>query len=46
MEIPYFIGNEDGDESNPMEWLGIVKKYGINDVMEKKNCLVKLVNGG
>jgi hypothetical protein len=35
MEIPYFIGNEDEDEINLVEWLRIVKKYGINDVMEK-----------
>jgi hypothetical protein len=35
MEIPYFSGNEDEDEINPMEWLRIVNKYGINDLMEK-----------
>jgi hypothetical protein len=38
MEIPYFNGNGDEDEINHMEWLRIVRKYGINDVMKKKNC--------
>ena len=35
MKIPYFTGNKDEDEINHMEWLKIVKKYGINDVIEK-----------
>jgi hypothetical protein len=35
MEITYFSGNQDEDEINPMEWLRIVKKYGINDLMTK-----------
>jgi hypothetical protein len=27
MEIPKFIGDEDKDEINPMEWLRIVKAH-------------------
>jgi hypothetical protein len=27
MEIPKFIVDEDNDEINPMEWLGLIKEY-------------------
>jgi hypothetical protein len=27
MEIPQFIGHEDEDEINPMEWLSMEKEY-------------------
>jgi chromosome segregation ATPase len=35
MEIPKFIGDEDKDEINPMEWLRMVKEYGMTPSRER-----------
>jgi hypothetical protein len=33
MEIPNFSGDEDKDEIGPMEWLRMVKEYGMRTDM-------------
>jgi hypothetical protein len=37
MEIPKFIGDEDEDEINLMEWLRLVKEYGMDPLEEKRS---------
>jgi hypothetical protein len=46
MEIPKFTGDEDKDEINPMEWLRLVKEYGMNPSRKEYIFLVKLGSGG
>jgi hypothetical protein len=35
MEIPHFYGDENKDAIIPMEWLGLVKEYGMNPSREE-----------
>jgi hypothetical protein len=35
MGIPKFIGDEDNDEINPMEWLRLVKEYNMTAMKER-----------
>jgi hypothetical protein len=46
MEIPEFIGDEDKDEINHMEWLRLVKEYDRNPLTTIFYLLVKLESGG
>ena len=46
MEIPKFTRDEDKYEINPMEWLRLVKEYGMDPLEEKGLFLVMLGSGG
>jgi hypothetical protein len=45
-EIPRFIGDEDKDEINLMEWLRMVKKYCKTPFWASLNFMVNLASGG